>query len=140
LIENVLQHDFSIYIFIYGKRIPPYGIGCCLKTVSLARYFSPYTLTNHKGRCMSHVINMHRLGDSRQTAINDLSKVTPCLVTPRFKHSALVVRAKQHNYSAVAAVFMDPWFSIQILSERYKNALPSRFKMVHKNIIAVHQK
>jgi hypothetical protein len=51
---------------------------------------------------MSHVISMPRRGHSRRTAVSDLSKGIPCLVAPRFEHSNLIVRAKQHNRSAVA--------------------------------------
>jgi len=57
---------------------------------------------------MSHVINMHRPGDTRQTATIDLPKVIRCLVAPRFEHSTLVVRTKQHDYSAVAAKTKSP--------------------------------
>jgi hypothetical protein len=39
-----------------------------------------YTLTNHKGRYMSHVINMHRPGDPRQIIVSDLFKVILYLV------------------------------------------------------------
>jgi hypothetical protein len=53
---------------------------------------------------MSHVISMHRPGDPRQTTVSDLSKVTLCLVVPRFKHNTLVVHARQHNHSAIAAL------------------------------------
>ncbi len=52
---------------------------------------------------MSHIISMHRLDDSRQTAVSDLSKVILCLVAPRFKHSTVVIRAKQHNHSITEA-------------------------------------
>jgi hypothetical protein len=48
---------------------------------------SLYTLANHKGRCMSHVISMHRSGDLGPTAVSDLSKVIPCLVASRFEHT-----------------------------------------------------
>jgi hypothetical protein len=47
---------------------------------------------------------MHRPGDPRQKAISDLSKVIASLVASRFGHSTLVVRAKQLNHSAIAAV------------------------------------
>jgi hypothetical protein len=53
---------------------------------------------------MSHVISMHRPGDPRQTAFRDLFNVILYLLTPRFEHSTLVVRAKQLNHSAIAAV------------------------------------
>jgi hypothetical protein len=43
---------------------------------------------------MSHVISMQRPDNLRQTAVSDLSKVILCLV----------VRAKQHNHSAIAAI------------------------------------
>ncbi len=46
---------------------------------------SPYTLTKRKGRCLSHVISMHRLGDPRQTDVSDSAKVIPYLVVPRFE-------------------------------------------------------
>jgi hypothetical protein len=62
-----------------------------------------YTLTNHMGRCMSHVISMHRSCNPRQTAVSDLSKVILCLVAPSFEHSIVLVRAKQYNHSAIAA-------------------------------------
>ncbi len=52
---------------------------------------------------MSHVISTHRPDDPRQTAVSDLSKVILCPVAPRFGHSNLVVRAKLHNHSAIAA-------------------------------------
>jgi hypothetical protein len=70
---------------------------------------SPYTLTNHKGRCMSHIISMHRPIDPRQTAFSDLSKIIPCLVAPKFEHSTLAVCAKQHNHSAIAAIKPDKY-------------------------------
>ncbi len=38
-------------------------------------------LTNHKDRCMLHVISMHRIGDLRQIAGSDLSEV---MSSPRF--------------------------------------------------------
>jgi hypothetical protein len=47
---------------------------------------------------------MHCLGDPRQTALSDLYQIIPCLVAPKFEHSALAVRAKQHNQSAIAAI------------------------------------
>ncbi len=43
-----------------------------LRVTPLNHLSSPYTLTNHKGRCMSHVISMHR---PRQTAVSDLSEI-----------------------------------------------------------------
>jgi len=52
---------------------------------------------------MSHIISMHRPDDPRQTAASDLSNVILCLVVPKFEQSTLVVRAKQHNHSAIAA-------------------------------------
>ncbi len=64
----------------------------------------PYTLTNHKGWCMLHVVSMHRPVDPRQTAVSELSKVIPCLVAPKFEHNTLAVRAKQHNQLAIAAM------------------------------------
>jgi hypothetical protein len=54
---------------------------------------------------MSHVISIYRPGDPRQTAVGDLSEVILCLVAPRFEHSTLVVRAKQHHHSPIAASF-----------------------------------
>jgi hypothetical protein len=69
-----------------GRRVSP-----------LNHLRSPCTLTNHKGRCMSHIISIHR------PAVRDLSKVILCLVAPKFEHSTLVVHAKQHNHSAIAA-------------------------------------
>jgi hypothetical protein len=42
-----------------------------------------YTLTSKKGRCMSHLISMHLLGDPRQTAVSDLHKIILCPVAPR---------------------------------------------------------
>jgi hypothetical protein len=51
---------------------------------------------------MLRAISMHLLGDLRQTAVSDMSKVILCLVAPRFEHSALVVRPKQHNRLAIA--------------------------------------
>ncbi len=36
---------------------------------------SPYTLTDHKNRCMSHVISMPCPVDPRQTNVSDLSRV-----------------------------------------------------------------
>ncbi len=75
------------------NRVPP-----------LNHLSSPYKLTNDKGRCMSNVISMHRLGDPRQTALSDLHQIIPCMAAPKFEHSALAVRAKQHNHSAIAAI------------------------------------
>jgi hypothetical protein len=80
----------------------PCDIGRCLETVSLARYFL-HTLTSHQGRCMSHVISMHRPGDARQTAVSDWPKIILCLVAPRFEYSSLVAYAKQYNPSALVA-------------------------------------
>jgi hypothetical protein len=54
---------------------------------------------------MSHVISMHCPDDPRQTAISDLSQVILCLVVPMFEHTTLIVHAKQHNHSAIAASF-----------------------------------
>jgi hypothetical protein len=53
---------------------------------------------------MSHVIHMHRPDDPRQAAVSDLSEVILCLVASRFEDNILVVRAKQHNHSAIAAI------------------------------------
>jgi hypothetical protein len=47
---------------------------------------------------------MHRPGDPRQTVVSGLSKVILCLLVPRFEHSTLVVRAKQHNHSAIVSL------------------------------------
>jgi hypothetical protein len=54
-----------------------------LRVLPLNQLSSPYTLTSHKGRCMSHEISMDSLGDPRQTAVSELSKVIPYLVVPR---------------------------------------------------------
>jgi hypothetical protein len=62
----------------------------------------PYWLATRTGGCISHVISMHCLSDPKQTVISDLSKVILYLVAPRFEHSTLVVRAKQHKHSAIA--------------------------------------
>jgi hypothetical protein len=43
------------------------------RPASLNHLSSPCTLTNHRGRCMSHVISMHRPGDP------NLSEVIPYL-------------------------------------------------------------
>ncbi len=43
------------------------------------------------------------MGDPRQTAVGDLSKVIPWLVVPRFEHGTLWTRVKQRNHSAMAA-------------------------------------
>jgi hypothetical protein len=112
----------SIYWFSLlrkGRKVrrntPPYGIRCCPETASkgwksvwrevpsLNHLRCPYTLTNHNGRCMSHVISIHHPGDPRPTAVSDLSKITLCLVTPKFEQSTLVVRGKQYNHSAIVA-------------------------------------
>ncbi len=53
---------------------------------------------------MSHVISMHRPDDPRQTPGSDLSKIILCLLALRFEESTFVVRAKQHNHSAIAAL------------------------------------
>jgi hypothetical protein len=53
---------------------------------------------------MLHVVSMHRPVDPGQTAVTELSKVIPCLVAPKFEHSTLAVRAKQHNQSAIAPI------------------------------------
>jgi hypothetical protein len=45
---------------------------------------------------------MHHPGDPRETAVNDLSKVIPSLVVPRFE-KYLVVRIKRLNHSAIVA-------------------------------------
>jgi hypothetical protein len=47
---------------------------------------------------------MYHPDDPRQTAFRDLSNVILYLLTPRFEHSTLVVRAKQLNHSARAAM------------------------------------
>jgi hypothetical protein len=49
---------------------------------------------------MSRVISMYRPGDPRQTA------VILCLMAPRFEHSTLIERAKQHKHSAIAACLL----------------------------------
>jgi len=46
------------------------------------------------------------MGDLGQTAVIDLSKVILSLVVPRLEHNALVVRAKRHNCSAIAALYL----------------------------------
>ncbi len=56
---------------------------------------SPYTLTNHKGRCMSHVLSMHRPGDSRQTAVSDFSKFILCLLAKRDRFKELFTNHTQ---------------------------------------------
>jgi hypothetical protein len=53
---------------------------------------------------MLHVVSVHRPVDPRQTAVSDLFKVIPCLVAPKFEHSILALRAKQHNQSAIAGI------------------------------------
>jgi hypothetical protein len=75
------------------NRVPP-----------LNHLSSPYILTNDEDRCMSNVMSMHHLGDPRQTALSNLYQIIPCLAAPKFEHSALAVRAKQHNHSAIAAI------------------------------------
>jgi hypothetical protein len=67
---------------------------------------------------MSHVISMHRPGDLRQTAVSDLPKVILCLMELSFEHSTLIVRAKQHNHSAVAAPHWIPQSKLSIDSEK----------------------
>jgi hypothetical protein len=52
---------------------------------------------------MSHVISMHRPGDPRETAVSGLSRVILCLVAPRLEQRTLLVRAQEHNQSAIAA-------------------------------------
>ncbi len=53
------------------------------RRVSLLNHLSfPYTRTNRKGQCMSHVITTHHPGDPRQTVVSDLPKVILCLVVP----------------------------------------------------------
>ncbi len=44
------------------------------------------------------------MGDPRQTAVSDLSKVIPWLVVPSFGHGILWTRVKQRNHSAMAAI------------------------------------
>jgi hypothetical protein len=75
------------------RRVPPFN-----------HLNSTYTLTNHKGPCMSPVISMPCPGDPRQTAVSDLSKVILYLLASRFEHSSLVVCARQHNQSTIAAL------------------------------------
>jgi hypothetical protein len=70
----------------------------------MSRLCSLYTLTSHRGRCMSHVISMHRVGDPRQTAVKDLSRFIPCLAAPRFEHSSLVVRSEKLTHSAIGTM------------------------------------
>jgi hypothetical protein len=48
---------------------------------------------------MLHIISMYRPDDPTQTVVSDFSKVIPCLMAP----GTLVVRARQHNHSAIAA-------------------------------------
>jgi hypothetical protein len=43
------------------------------------------------------------MGDLRQTAVSDLSKVIPWLVVPRLDHGTLWTRVKQRNHPAIAA-------------------------------------
>jgi hypothetical protein len=63
---------------------------------------------------MSHAISMHLPGDPRQTAVSNLSKFILCLVALRFEHSNLVVHAKQHKYSAIAALMYETMNSLDI--------------------------
>ncbi len=65
---------------------------------SLNHLSSPYTLTNQKSRCMSHVISTHRPGDPT------CPRSFYVWIAPRFEHSTLIVRAKKNNYSAIAAL------------------------------------
>jgi hypothetical protein len=50
---------------------------------------SPHTLTNHK---------------ARQAGLSNFSKVILYLVAPRFEHSTLILRAKQHNHTTIGAL------------------------------------
>ncbi len=59
---------------------------------SVWRGFLP--LNHSSSPCMSHLISMHRPGDSRQTAVSNLFKVILDLVAPKFKHNTFLVRAK----------------------------------------------
>jgi hypothetical protein len=43
------------------------------------------------------------MGDPRETAVNDLSKVMLYLVVPRFEHGTLWTHAEQRNHSAMVA-------------------------------------
>jgi hypothetical protein len=76
----------------------------CYRVPPLNHLSSSYTLNRHKDRCMSYVISMNGTVDPRQTVVSNLSEIIRCLVGPRFEYSTLVVRAKQHNHSAIAAV------------------------------------
>jgi hypothetical protein len=64
-----------------SRRVPPFN-----------HLNSPYTLTSHKGSCMSHVISMFRPGYQTQTVVSELSKIIVCLTAQRFEHSTLVLR------------------------------------------------
>ncbi len=64
---------------------------------------------------------MPRLGDPRQTAINELSKVILSLMVPRFEYSTLVVRAKQHNRSPIAPRYINTY--VLIYSSRINTRL-----------------
>jgi hypothetical protein len=44
---------------------------------------------------------------SRHKSGSDLSKVILCLVTPSFEQNNLVLRAKQHNQSAIAVIILN---------------------------------
>jgi hypothetical protein len=47
---------------------------------------------------------MHRPSDPRQIVVSDLSKIISGPVAPKLEHSTLLVRAKQHNHSALVAI------------------------------------
>jgi hypothetical protein len=48
----------------------------------------------------------YQMGDPRQTAVSDLSRVILCLVVLRFEHSTLWVYVEQLNHSAISAQMM----------------------------------
>ncbi len=84
--DSVESPIFSLQLLIavaLGRKPAGY------KVPLLNQLSFPYTLTNHK---------------ARQTAVSDFSKVILYLVAPRFEHCTSILRAKQHNPSAIAAL------------------------------------
>ncbi len=103
---DVFTFDVFTFDIIRGILLLPVAMDRrpAWREVPPLNYLSPpYTVTSHKGRCISHIIIMHRPADPRQTVVSDLSNVILWLVAPRFEHSTLLVRAKQYKHSAIAA-------------------------------------
>jgi hypothetical protein len=110
------------YLAIYGALriqfrksdiLPTIITSCSSRRKTSLTQSSPYTLTNHKGRCMSHVISMHRPGDPRQTGVRDF-------------HSTIAALIKAEISLATVA--------IAFFSKLLKNCIKSYLMLMYSNV------